>query len=185
MGLMLTRESDLGVRLCVNQVEEQAFFPWLRQLFPDSEVGSFREVFDTIAPLCRHLAFGFNLTKDGVGAGIGMECYQEWCEDNPAQWRPLLDELVRKGLCLPEKSKGVQDYAGISTSPLSARITHDMCYIHTYRKIHHLKLSFSKGIPTQAKAYHAVHRPGVPLSLLSGNSFDADNIQAGQAWSIH
>jgi hypothetical protein len=184
VGFMLTREDDVGIRLCVDQVEEPALLPWLTRLLPDGECG-LQSALDVIIPLCRHRTFGFNLTEDGIGTAIGVECYQDWLEENPAQWRPLLDELERRGLCLPEKARGVRDYAGKTASPLKDRLARGMIYLHTYRKIHHLKLTVARGALTQAKAYLAVSRPGLPLSMFSGYAAQTADQRAGQAWNIH
>ena len=191
IGLMLSREDDVGIRLCVDKVEPEEMLPWFARLWPGmnaAETESLREVFETLFPLCRSLNAGFNLTEDGVGNGWGVECYEDWLDENPSQWRPLLDELKRAGVCLPEKAQVVMDYAGITASPLRERITDGIVYLNTYRKIHHLKLTLSREILTQAKAYLAVSRPGLPLSFfgllkaMPGVSGDADRL-AEQAWS--
>jgi hypothetical protein len=191
VGFMLGRADDAGIRLCVDKVPPEEILPWLARLSPGmTETASLRNVLETLCPLCRDVNFGFNLTEGGVGDAFGVECYEDWLDEDPAQWRPLLDELTRAGLCLPEKAQGVRDYAGITASPLRRRIVRDVVYLNTYRKIHHLKVTVSRGTLTQAKAYLAVSRPGVPLSLFgltkalnpSGLSSAADK-QAGQAWS--
>ncbi|MDR1884958.1 MAG: hypothetical protein LBQ56_01695 [Synergistaceae bacterium] len=192
IGFMLDRPDDDGMRLCVDKVEPEKIMPWLARLWPamsSDEAESLRCVFEAVLPLCRHFNFGFNLTDDGAGVAFGVECYEEWLNEDAAQWRPLLDELTGRGLCLPEKARGVADYAGITALPLSRRISSDVVYLNTYRKIHHLKLTISRGNPTQAKAYLAVSRPGLSLEtfgmlkLASSASSDADR-QAGRAWSI-
>ena len=195
VGFMLDRADDAGIRLCVNKTptEAEKTLPWLARLWPAmsaAETESLRKIFETIFPLCSTVNFGFNLTEDGVGDGWGVECYEDWLDENPGQWRPLLDELKRAGLCLPEKAQGVTDYAGITASPLRERIADGIVYLNTYKKIHHLKLTLSREILTQAKAYLAVSRPGLPLSFfgllkaMPGVSADADRL-AGQAWNFH
>jgi hypothetical protein len=193
VGFMLGRANDTGIRLCVNKVAQDQVLPWLTRLCPGmsaAEAASLKNGLETVSALCHDVDFGFNLTEEGVGDSFGVECYEDWLDEDPAQWRPLLDELTRAGLCLPEKAQGVRDYAGITASPLSKRVVSDVVYLNTYRKIHHLKVTASRGALTQAKAYLAVSRPGVPLSLFgltkalnpSGLSSAADK-QAGQAWS--
>jgi hypothetical protein len=190
IGFMLDRADDAGIRLCVDkwETEPEKILPWLAGLWPDrsvAETESLRKVFEAVFPLCRALNFGFDLTKDGVGDAFGVECYQEWIDDDAAQWSPLLDEATRAGLCLPEKARGVRDYAGITASPLRRRIDGGVIYLNTYRKIHHLKIALSRGTLTRAKAYLAVSRPGLPVSLfgLPNAAADADR-QAGDAWSV-
>jgi hypothetical protein len=189
---MLARPDDDGMRLCVGKVAPEEIMPWFARLWPSmgpDEAESLRRVFETVLPLCPSFNFGFNLTSDGAGVAFGVECYEDWLEDDPAQWRPMLEELTGRGLCLPEKARGIADYAGITALPLSKRVTSDVIYLNTYRKIHHLKLTVSRGALTQAKAYLAVSRPGLPMDmfgmarLASGVSSDADKA-AGQSWSI-
>jgi hypothetical protein len=191
IGFMLDRADDAGIRLCVDKMapEPEKILPWLAGLWPAmsvAETESLRKVFKAVFPLCRCLNFGFNLTKDGVGDALGVECYEDWLDDDTAQWRPLLDEMTRAGLCLPEKARGVRDYAGITALPMRRRIDRGVIYLNTYRKIHHLKIALSRGTLTQAKAYLAVSRPGLPLSLfgLPNATSDADG-QAGHAWGAY
>jgi hypothetical protein len=190
VGFMLSRP-DAGIRLCVDKTPPEDVLPWLARLCPgmgEGEAASLRKGLETLLPLCRDVNFGFNLTENGVGDAFGVECYEEWLDENPEQWRPLLDELTGLGLCLPQKARGVTDYAGITAFPLSERVDRDVIYLNTYRKIHHLKVTVSRGKLTQAKAYLAVSRPGLSLSLFGlakafpGLSSDADR-QAGQAWN--
>ena len=189
IGFMLTRPDDAGMRLCVNKVAPEEILPWIAELCSMNvgEVASLRDILEAVFPLCRDLSLGFNLTKDGVGDAFGIECYEDWLNEDAEQWLPLLDHLTRKGLCLPEKAQGVRDYAGISTLPLRKRVVGDVVYLNTYRKIHHLKLTLSRGALTQAKAYLAVNRPGLPVDLFHSwktvVSPDADQ-RDGQAWNV-
>jgi hypothetical protein len=170
VGFMLDRPDDTGIRMCVDKTTTEAdkILPWFAKLWPEIDTGgiaSLGKVLETISPLCRDVNFGFNLTENGAGDAFGVECYEEWLDEDTAQWRPLLDELTRLRLCLPEKARGVEDYAGITASPLRERVDGGTVYLNTYRKIHHLKLTLSRGILTQAKAYLAVSRPSLPLSM--------------------
>jgi hypothetical protein len=189
IGFMLTRADDMGMRLCVDNTptEPEKILTWFAKLWPamsGTEAESLREIMEVFFPLCRELNFGFNLTENGASDAFGIECYEEWLEEDAAQWRPLLDELERRGLCLPEKARGVRDYAGITASPIRERIDGDIIYLNTYRKIHHLKLTLSRGTLTQAKAYLAVSRLGIPKFLFghARSAADADR-QAGYAWN--
>ncbi|MDR3353955.1 MAG: hypothetical protein LBO21_02820 [Synergistaceae bacterium] len=190
IGFMLSRPDDAGLRMCVDKTSEEPekILDWCAALRPGmsaSEAESLKEVFASVFPLCRHVNFGFNLTEDGVGGVFGMECYEEWLEEDPAQWRPMLDKLTREGLCLPEKAHGAADYVGITRSPVRSRIDDDVIFLNTYRKIHHVKLTLSGGVPAQAKAYFSVGRPGLPLSMFGiiSAAREAD-AQAGHAWGV-
>jgi hypothetical protein len=189
IGFMLAREDDDGIRLCVDKTQQgtENNLAWLARLLRatgTSEAESLKAALGSIFPLCRETNFGFNLTEDGVGDAFGVECYEDWLNEDPGQWQPLLDELTQAGLCLPEKAQGVRDYAGITATPLIGRIDHDVIYLNTYRKIHHLKITLSRGVMTQAKAYLAVSRPGVPRAVFGfRQAADAAEKQAGQAWN--
>ncbi len=182
VGFMLTRKEDLGLRLCVNKVASQHITSWFGSIFSDSEADFMKPLIHSTADRCELLTFGFNLTENGIAPGIGVECYQDWTKNSSEQWRPLLEELVDKKLCLPEKARGVLAYQGITQSPLPERITGDMLYLHTYRKIHHLKLTLANGTISQAKAYLAVSRPGMPLTHISPDRAGTSNTDANQAW---
>jgi hypothetical protein len=190
IGFMLSRADDAGLRLCVDktELEPEKIPAWLARLRPAmsaAEAESLKEVFEAVVPLCRSVNFGFDMTEEGVGGDFGMECYEDWFEEDPAQWRPLLDKLIRDGLCLPKKARGAADYAGITTSPLHSRVDGGILYLNTYRKIHHLKMTLSNGMLTQAKAYFSVGRPGLPLSMFGiiSAAREAD-AQAGHAWGV-
>jgi hypothetical protein len=190
IGFMLSRPDDVGMRLCVDKTatEPEKILRWLARLRPTmdtAEAESLRKALEAVFPLCRDVNFGFNLTEDGVDDALGVECYEDWINEDTAQWRPLLDEITRARLCLPEKAQGVRDYAGITASPLHKRIDRGIIFLNTYRKIHHLKLTLLRGTLTQAKAYLAVSRPGLPLSLFGrpDATYEADK-KAGQAWSV-
>jgi hypothetical protein len=193
IGLMLGRTDDDGIKLCVKNTapEPKRILPWLARLYPGmsaAESASLKNGLEVIFPLCRDVNFAFDLTEGGVGDAFGMECHEK-SSDDPAQWRPLLDELTRIGLCLPEKARGAEDYAGVTASPPSRRIVRSVVCLNTYREINHLKVTVSRGSLRQAKVYFTVSRPGLPLHLLGwakalsglpGLSSDAGR-QAGQA----
>jgi hypothetical protein len=190
IGFMLSRPDDVGMRLCVDktETEPEKILDWLVKLRPAmnvTEAELLRRALEGVFPLCRDINFGFNLTKGGVDEALGVECYEDWINEDTAQWRPLLDEITRAQLCLPEKAQGVRDYAGITASQSHKRIDCGIIFLNTYRKIHHLKLTLSQGTLIQAKAYLSVSRPGLPLSLFGfpTAAYDAGQ-KAGQAWKI-
>jgi hypothetical protein len=190
IGFMLSRADDTGLRLCVDKTgrDPEKMLEWLARLRPAmsaAEAESLREVFEAVTPLCRFVNFNFNLTEEGAGGDIGMECYEDWLNEDTAQWRPMLDKLIRDGLCLPEKARGAEDYAGITTSPLLSRVDGSIVYLNTYRKFHHVKLALSGGVAAQAKVYLSVGRPGLPLSMFGiiSAAREAD-ARAGHAWGV-
>lgn len=184
VGVMLTREGDHGLRLCVNKLAPESVLPWLETILPASESAGLASILATLMPMNRHIAFGFHLTDKGVDPAIGMECYMDWLVDDPGQWSPLLDYLNSVGRCLPEKVQALRDYVGITASPLRQRLTATTLYLHTFRKIHHLKCTLIRGEVAQAKAYLAVSRPGIALADIFP-AMIAPQTNNSNAWATH
>jgi hypothetical protein len=181
IGLMLTRVDDCGLRLCVNKISPEAIIPWLAMILPEGEAEALTPILAELLPMSQYFALDFNLTGKGVDAAIGFECYQDWLQDDPGQWLELLNYLTRRGLCLPEKGQGVRDYTGITASPLCDRLAGNLIYLHTFRKIHHVKCTLHQGRITQAKAYLAVSRPCLPLADVLPSTVAAMQ-QVNHAW---
>jgi hypothetical protein len=165
VGLMLTRVDDSGLRCCVTCRKPETIRPWLSSILPKDHSEPLFLLVKELLPLTHHTAFFLNLTEEGVEAAIGLECYRDWLQDGPEHWSALLDFLTDHGLCLPQKVKGIQDYAGVTESPLSDRLAGSMLYLPTSRKIHHLKCLLAGGRITQAKAYLSVSRPRIPRDI--------------------
>ncbi len=161
VGMMLAR-SDAGLRVCVKDLAAADLAHWLAQAGWQGDPAWLAELTHTIIPMLETWTINLGFTPAGLAEKIGLECYLDWLEDDSQQWVPLLDSIVARGLCLPQKRQGVLDFPGVTLTPPSAS-TDAFQYLNLFRKIHHLKLNFSAGQIREAKAYFALTRPGVYL----------------------
>lgn len=169
-GIMISRSNE-GLRVCVKEVSSEYIPKWLAENGWDGDTQGMAGLLSEIVPLAQTIALDVDLTEKGMGEKIGLECYMDWLMDDTDQWRPLLDFIEAKGLCLPLKREGLLAFPGISRSPLSQRITSDgILFSNLQRKIHHIKLNFLDSDIVEAKVYLSLSRPGIHLSNVIGKS---------------
>jgi hypothetical protein len=169
VGLMLSRTSD-GLRVCVKGLSEDTLFPWLDRLKWVGDKEALARLLKSITPMLRTIALNLNLTESGPGEKIGLECYMDWFEEDPQQWKPMLDFVEQLNLCLPQKRMGLLKFPGKSPSfEVSFLPDSPIFFFSLSRLIHHIKLSFTESRVAEAKAYLAISRPGLyPESSFSG-----------------
>lgn len=169
VGMMLTRQDDHGLRMCISDISPENISGWLKDVQPQIDKAFLDSFFKAVMPVTGHVTLGLNLCENGIDPAIGIECYMDWLNDDPKQWAGLMDLVSECGLCLPGKKRGFFSYPGITQSPMPDRIEQDILYLNIFRKIHHIKITISKGSMTQAKAYLAVFRPVVDTRSLTAN----------------
>ncbi|MBN1860783.1 MAG: hypothetical protein JW840_04895, partial [Candidatus Thermoplasmatota archaeon] len=110
----------------------------------------------------------FDVTADGIGPRIGLECsFEENRYHEETRWEPLFDYLVEQGMCLPEKRDALLRYPGVEhpddfsggvMKPLVSVSQHldDIFSGSLVRYISHVKVVYIPGRPIEAKAYPAV-----------------------------
>lgn len=161
LGSMLGRPSR-DIRVCVNQLHPEVIPVWLSDVGWRGDKLALSEFLHRLTPLLRALAIDLNLTEDGPASKIGIECYMDWDNESPEQWAVLLDLMQEFVQCHPGKRKGLLQYPGAVPLPAKRRETSDnaLC-LSLFKMIHHIKLGWDGGCPTDAKAYLAVYRPGI------------------------
>ena len=183
VGRMLSRMNQ-GLRVCVNTVPPETIPAWLAALNWDGDSRALERLLRPITPMLKTTAIDLNLLNGRPAEKIGLECYMDWLEDDPAQWNPLFDLIETRDLCLPRKRQGLLDFPGVTRSPILQRLSGDgVMHLHLFRKIHHLKFTISGGQVVEAKAYLALSRPGVHLRRMFPGRF-GDSEDAGHAWLI-
>ena len=183
IGLMLTRENDHGLRLCVNNLETNQIPAWLSGLGIGGHDNAVSALLNELSPLIDHCCIDLNLTGQGVDCTFGIECYTKERNDTPDQWIPLLEYLCSRGLCLPQKKSATVSFPGITDVPLHSRVDREIVYINPVRSINHCKITVVDGRAAQAKVYLAVKRHGMSAELL--NFHNQQNTPSDQAWNIH
>lgn len=163
VGLMLARGED-GLRLCVEKIPPCKLPSWLTSLGWEGAGAGLGSLIEALIPIVKKISIGINLTGQGPCSKIGLECYMEWLNDDSSQWEPVLKYAQDLGLSLPQKTKGVLEYPGISRSSILDRLNPDgTMRLHLFRKIHHLKFTFDGANTTEVKAYNAVTHPEIDL----------------------
>ncbi len=186
VGLMLSRSTE-ALRVCVNGIAPEKVSPWLAGLDWPGNINRCESALEDLAPKVERICVDLNLSPDGIDKKIGLECYMDRSKDGADQWQPLLSFVEQKGLCVPEKRTGLNDFPGTSKSPVHLRRgSEGFIYVNTARKIHHLKLNFDGNTFTEAKAYLALNRPGLHfgkmLAEFNGKKRSPEQMENEEAW---
>lgn len=161
LGSMLGRPCR-DIRLCVNRLGFDMVPGWLSGMGWQGDMKALTDILGVLAPIVRTFAIDLNLTETGISGDIGIECYMDWEEKDPGIWAGFLDRLADYVPIHPSKRSGLLQYPGELTLPVSRRKENpDALSLLLCKMIHHIKLSFGKGMISGAKAYLAIYRPGI------------------------
>lgn len=155
LGAMQTR-GDVMLRLCINALSPADVPAWLQAQGWSGDARALRAALGALVPLVRVLAVDVDYTADGIGPKIGIECYLQWGDLDPAQWQPLLDHVCGLGLCVDSKRDAIAAFPATTEYPLSEqlqRAADGFMFPVVYRNIHHVKVSFIDRAFRDAKAY--------------------------------
>ena len=171
VGFMLARTSP-ALRVCVSKLPAQDIPAWLGRIGWQGDTQALTCILEPVATRAQMVALNLNLTADGPAEKIGVECYMDWLVEEVAQWAPLFDWLAAQHLCLPHKRCGLEEFPGMTLSPPQLKGA-PVAYLNIYRKIHHLKLSITRGQVSEAKGYLAISRPCLYVDLQLAQDRDA------------
>lgn len=184
LGVMTSRQAPI-VRVCVNHIAYSDMVPFLKRSNWTGNIGAFSSLIDILKPLVKSIAIDLDIAPAGIGKKIGLECYMDWgCEDAD-QWLPLLNHLTVHHLLLPEKREGLLKFPKNKTLPLKDQLdddSTDTVYQLFCQNIHHIKLTFTDGAITEAKAYLGVYRPGLNKRLFTFTEADGKHPLPKDHW---
>ena len=165
VGTMLSREPQ-NIRLFINKIEADQIIPYLLSIGWEEDPTDLITVIQEIDQFVDRYVISFDVTEQGVGQKIGIECsFDGEPFDAVPQWQEFLNYLVDKGLCLPEKRDALLSYSGVDnttmfTKPVeplvSASSTKAYESCSSARFINHIKLVYRPEKPLEAKAYPAI-----------------------------
>jgi hypothetical protein len=167
VGTMLSR-SKQDVRLYINKIHPQDIIPYLHALGWSKEDNEFQRLVEEIKTKAERFVLSFDVTADGIGPRIGLECsFEESRYHEETRWKQLFDYLVEKGMCLPEKRDillqypGVEDhddFSGAVMKPIASVSQHldEIFSDSLVRYMSHIKIVYVPGQPLESKAYPAV-----------------------------
>jgi hypothetical protein len=165
LGAMQTR-GEVMLRLCINHVAPADVPRWLRAQGWQGDAQALGRALSSIAPLVRVVAVDVDYTTAGIGPKIGVECYLQWTDTDPAQWQPLLDHLSGLGLCVESKRAAIAAFPAKTDFPVKEQLQSPedgAMFPVVFQNIHHVKVSFLDGAFREAKAYLGITRPGMKI----------------------
>lgn len=167
VGTMLSRSTN-DVRLYINKIHPEKIIPYLDTLGWKDTDNQLQTLVRDIQMKAERFVLSFDVTADGIGPRIGLECsFEENLYHEETRWEPLFDYLVEQGMCLPEKRDALLRYPGVEhpddfsggvMKPLVSVSQHldDIFSGSLVRYISHVKVVYIPGRPIEAKAYPAV-----------------------------
>ena len=167
VGMMLSRSTN-NVRLYINKIHPSRIIPYLNTLGWSEKDDIFGSLIADVQQRADRFVLSYDVTNTGIGPRIGLECsFEENLYQEETRWRELLDYLVEKGMCLPEKRDALLHYPGVEhpddftggvMKPLISVSQHldDIFSGSLVRYISHVKVVYQPGRPLESKAYPAV-----------------------------
>ncbi len=166
LGVMLARRSA-AVRCCIAKLPADATPGYLSAVGWPGRIGDLEALIARLSPYVDEVALDLDVA-DGIAGRVGLECYLSDFRQ-PGQdprWAAFLTELVRLGLCRPERRDAVlgfpgsvargdrtavwPEHLGAAAALLGGRARSAFA-----RVLHHVKIVFEPGRPLEAKAYLA------------------------------
>lgn len=167
VGTMLSRSTN-DVRLYINKIHSEEILPYLSLLGWKDSDAHLQTLIGDIQTKAERFVLSFDVTAEGIGPRIGLECsFEENRYNEETGWKPLFDYLVTQGMCLPEKRDALLRYPGVEhpddfsggvMRPFVSVSLHldDIFSGSLVRYISHVKVVYIPGRPMEAKAYPAV-----------------------------
>jgi hypothetical protein len=168
VGTLLSRGQNDDVRFYVNHLSPEQIISYLETCEWNGDTNMLLSLLKQLGAIADRFVLGFDITPTGIGPRIGVECsflsdgYQK-----EERWRDLLNILVMRNLCLPERMDALLGYSGVEgdetisgsvMKPLTSASEHlhDLMTSTIIRYISHIKLVYESDHFVEAKAYPAV-----------------------------
>jgi len=178
VGTMLSRSTN-DVRLYINKISPREIISYMEALGWRDKNKTFQRLVDDLETRADRFVLSFDVTPEGIGSRIGLECsFEENRYHEEDRWEGLFEYLVAEGMCLPEKRDALLQYPGVEHSddfsggvmrPFVSVSQHldDIFAGSLVRYISHVKVVYVPGRPFEAKAYPAVRlfEPSIDHSL--------------------
>ncbi|WNG36513.1 hypothetical protein F0U61_24660 [Archangium violaceum] len=164
VGMMLSRPID-ALRLCVRGIPTPRLTGYLREIGWDGPTGELDALLSSLAPHTDRICLALDV-GERVFPKLGLECYVDALTLGgfKERWKPLLEHLVGRGLCRPEKRDALLSWMGLSDHRTErerwppnlvrgAEAQGPGTVSLFMRYLNHVKLVFQPGAPLEAKAY--------------------------------
>jgi hypothetical protein len=168
VGTLLSRGQNDNVRFYVNHLSPQQIISYLEACKWSGDTNVLSSLLHELGTISDRFVLGFDITPQGIDPRIGVECSflsDEYHQET--RWRDLLNILVMRNLCLPERRDALLEYPGVEgdedvalsvMKPLASASQHltDLMTSKIVRYISHLKIVYDRDHFVEAKAYPAV-----------------------------
>ena len=167
IGTMLSRKIN-AIRIHINKLRPDQIVPYLKDIglnYDTSELEKYLKEFEELAD---RFVVSFDITENGIGDKIGIELsFISNDFNNIERWGKLLDYLVEKNMCLPEKKEALIKYSSVEEEtvingaimrPIASATLYenDLTKSNVVRYINHIKIVYKPGKQIIAKAYPAL-----------------------------
>lgn len=171
-GTMISR-ANMGIRIVINRIKSKQIIPYLNSIGwkdPTDELSKIINELDKfVSRIILHITIGENVSQK-----IGLEC--SFSKDKyhmETEWLKLLEYLINKNLCTPEKKHALLNFIGINND----EVNHDVdisSYIPSVliknnpyknilvRFISHIKIVYQPNKLIETKAYPGIRLLGKP-----------------------
>jgi hypothetical protein len=168
VGTLLSRGQNDDVRFFVNHLSPEQIISYLEACEWSGDTTMLLSLLEQLGMIADRFVLGFDITPAGIGAQIGVECsflYDAYHKEE--RWCDLLNILVERRLCLPERMDALLGYPGVEGNeaisvsvmkPLTSASEHlnDLMTSKIIRYISHIKIVYETDHFVETKAYPAV-----------------------------
>ncbi len=165
VGASLSEEKE-SIRLYINKIKPKQIIPYLIEIGWQYKTDELSDLVEELKEFASRFVLSYDITEDGLGAKIGLEL--SFIENNyhkEQRWEKLLNYLVKKQLCIPEKRDALlqyqggldqEEYTGGILKPITtaSKIMNESSTKYL-RYINHIKIVYEYGNEIKAKAYPA------------------------------
>ena len=164
-----------SLRLLVADMDAQEIGPLLTQLEWPGSITAVDCLLNDMAGLCRHFVLLFDVNEDGALPRLGFEMhaisqditsyralFAAWLISSKHDWKPVIERLVDRRLCIPDKAEGLLSWPRLRT------VFGTEGAFELYMGLNHIKLSI-EGDSLRAKAYGGLRL--LPLDEFAKEAF--------------
>jgi hypothetical protein len=179
VGAMMSRH-DPVVRLNVAGTRPENLSTYLRAIGWNGDFQSLESTLAEISPWTDSLNLALDVSAAGAMDRIGFECFLNCQPADEPRWTCLLDYLVKKDLCAPEKAEALAQWHGIDRRETSAAWPPALAVADHFlksralsffmRRLNHVKVIFASGALREAKAYLLFEHQWIDRRALNGIS---------------
>ena len=143
-----------AIRLIVDGVEAAAVPGCLGRLGWPGQACRSMAVLDEMGDVASVFRLSLDVSVDGLSPRLGLEFYppreekdvDHWLTTGRSDWRPIIERLVARQWCQPEKARGLLDFPGLD------KLFDESGVLLLYRGINHVKVTIEAD-DLSAKAY--------------------------------